>query len=169
MARAHFVKHARKDHPEAGIKKGESYYWWKFRTGGRGGAKHYSKTAPKQSQLTQSEFLSRVYEIQERIDALTMPDSGLVDLKGEIDSIAEEIRNLGQEQEDKISNMPDSLQQGSTGELLQGRADACEEWASDLENVDLEIDRKQGESDEDFESRCDDALSEVQGVTYNGE
>lgn len=31
MARLHFVKSARKDNPSAEVKKGESYYWWKFR------------------------------------------------------------------------------------------------------------------------------------------
>ncbi len=56
MARAHFVKKARKDNPAAGIKAGDSYYWWKFRRGG----KHYSKTAPRPSQLTQSEYLRRL-------------------------------------------------------------------------------------------------------------
>ena len=38
MPRVHHVKSARKDNPVA--KKGESYYWWKFRYGG----KRYSKT-----------------------------------------------------------------------------------------------------------------------------
>jgi hypothetical protein len=52
MARAHFVKKARKAIPGTDIKKGDSYYWWKFRFGG----KRTSKTAPKASQLTQSEF-----------------------------------------------------------------------------------------------------------------
>ena len=35
MTRAHFVKKARKDHPEGDIKKGDSYWWWAFMVGGR--------------------------------------------------------------------------------------------------------------------------------------
>ncbi len=46
MARAHFVKAAAKDHPEHGIKKGESYWWWAFRSA-YGSRKVYSKTQPK--------------------------------------------------------------------------------------------------------------------------
>jgi len=66
MPKVHCVKAARKDYPECGIKKGDTYYWWKFRFGG----KHESKTYPKQSQLTQSEFLSQVYALNERLEDL---------------------------------------------------------------------------------------------------
>lgn len=59
MARAHFVKKARKDNPA--VKAGESYYWWKFRRG----PKRYSKERPRPSQLTQSEFYGQVYGLQE--------------------------------------------------------------------------------------------------------
>jgi len=50
MPRVHFVKHARKDNDL--VKKGESYYWWKFRFTG----KCMSKTPPRKSQLTESEY-----------------------------------------------------------------------------------------------------------------
>lgn len=134
MARVHFVKAARKDYPDAGIKKGESYYWWEFRYGGT----HKSKERPKPSQLTQSEFLSQAYALNERIEELSADNAE--DLKSEVEDICSEIRSLGEEQADKISNMPDSLQEGPTGEMLQNRADACEEWADNLEQVDLDID-----------------------------
>ena len=49
--------------------------------------------------------------------------------------------------------MPDSLQQGPTGELLQGRADSCEEWADSLEGVDLDVD----------EPTEDDAIEDIGG------
>lgn len=134
MPRVTHVKAAAKDHPAAGIKKGESYYWWKFRFGG----KHMSKTPPRPSQLTQSDFLSTQLELEERIGDLKADT--FEDLKGEVESIVEEIRRLGEEQADKIGNLPDSFQQGPTGELLQGRADGCEEWADALEGVDLDVD-----------------------------
>jgi len=54
MARANFVKKARKDNSV--VKKGESYYWWKFAYG----SKQYSKEAPSRSQLTQSGFKMQV-------------------------------------------------------------------------------------------------------------
>lgn len=62
MPRVHYVKKARKDN--GCVSKGESYYWWKFRYG----SKCMSKKPPKASQLTQSEFLSTVYDINERIE-----------------------------------------------------------------------------------------------------
>jgi len=132
MPKVHLVKAAAKDNEVA--KKGESYYWWAFRFGG----KRMSKTMPRPSQLTQSDFSSRQLELEERIGDLKADT--FEDLKSDVESICEEIRMLGEEQSDKFSNMPDSLQQGPTGELLQGRADSCEEWADSLEGVDLDVD-----------------------------
>lgn len=130
MPKVNFVKAAAKDNRVA--KKGESYYWWKFRFGG----KHMSKTPPRPSQLTQSDFLSRQMELEERIAELTADT--YEQLKADVDEIVMEIRALGEEQEEKLNNMPDSLQQSPTGELLENRASACEDWAGELEEVDLE-------------------------------
>jgi len=66
MAHATFVKSARKAIPDHGIKVGDSYYWWKFRFGG----KHISRYWPRPSQLTQSEFYSTLYGCQETIEDL---------------------------------------------------------------------------------------------------
>lgn len=132
MPKVNFVKAAAKDNRVA--KKGESYYWWKFRYG----SKHMSKTPPRPSQLTQSDFLSRQMELEERIGDLTADT--FEDLKSEVEEIVSEIRSLGEEQGDKVNNLPDSLQQGPTGELLEGRASGCEEWADELEAVDLDVD-----------------------------
>lgn len=132
MPKVNFVKAAAKDNRIA--KKGESYYWWKFRFGG----KYMSKTPPRPSQLTQSDFMSRQMELEERIGDLRADT--FEDLKSEVESIVEEIRSLGEEQSEKHDNMPDSLQQGPTGELLEGRASSCEEWADELEGVDLDVD-----------------------------
>jgi hypothetical protein len=132
MPKVNFVKAAAKDNRVA--KKGESYYWWKFRFGG----KYLSKTPPRPSQLTQSDFLSRQMELEERIADLTAET--YEQLKSEVDEIVGEIEALGEEQDEKLNNMPDSLQQGPTGELLEGRSSACQDWAGELEEVDLEKD-----------------------------
>ena len=134
MARTHFVKCARKDNPAAGVKKGESYYWWKFRRG----AKHFSKTPPKQSQLTGSEFLSQALNLNELLAELDCENIEM--LKDEIQDIAEQFRELGSDCEDKRSNMPDQLQDCETGEKLGDRASACEDVADELEAVDCEVD-----------------------------
>ena len=61
MARVIHVQKARKDNPA--VKKGQPYYHWSFRFGG----KHYSATYPRPSQLTQSK-MSEVLSQQEACD-----------------------------------------------------------------------------------------------------
>lgn len=124
MAKVHFVKAARKDNPVA--KAGESYYWWKPMVGGRGGAKRYSKERPSRSQLTQSDFLSSLYGIEDGDMANAQSPE---DFRG----VAEALRELGQEQQEKYDNMPDGLQQGDTGQMLEERASGCDSWADEID------------------------------------
>jgi len=132
MPKVHFVKKARKDHPPD-IKKGESYYHWKFRYGGI----RRSKTRPKPSQLTQSEFLSQLYDLQERRDAVCEhgPTDDFDSFKTEIEDIADEIESLGEECSEKHDNMPEQLQDGDVGQLLEERASRCEDMAQELRDA----------------------------------
>lgn len=130
MARATFVKKARKAVPAADIKVGDSYYWWKFRFGG----KHYSKTPPKQSQLTQSAFYSTLYDIQERAGDLPADDG----LPSERDSIVSDLEDLKSECESSLENVPDSLKEAPTGQLLQERIDALDSAIGELEGIDMD-------------------------------
>lgn len=155
MATAHFVKKARKKNPA--VKKGESYYWWKFKFG----PKHYSKTPPKPSQLTQSEFLSTVYGWSEQFDEID-EDTGLDDIRLTVESIIEEANQLADDQRDKKDNMPDALQDGEVGQLLESRADALEEFISELEAIDIDI-------DEDDKDEKNNLISEIQGCAYSGD
>lgn len=141
MPRVHFVKSARKDNPVA--KKGESYYWWKPRIGGRGAGKRYSKDYPKPSQTTTSEFMSRVYAAQESLAVCEDAEA--------MKAVAEEIRELGQEQSDKLDNMPDGLREGDTGQLLEERASQCEEWADAIEAAADGIEDDDSDEDEDVD------------------
>jgi len=136
MPRVNTVEHARKAYPESGIKKGDKYFWWKFRYGG----KHMSLTEPKPSQLTQSEFLSGLYAIQERIGDLTADSAE--DLESEVGEIASELRQLGEDCRDRKGNMPEGLQEGETGQMLESRADACDSAADELEGVEFDIDEE---------------------------
>lgn len=124
MAKVTFVKSARKDNPVA--KKGESYYWWKPMVGGRGGAKRYSKERPSRSQLTQSEFLSTLYGIEDG-------DMASAQTPEDFKAVAEALRELGEEQQGKYDNMPEGLQQGDTGQMLEERAQGCESWADEID------------------------------------
>lgn len=162
MAKAHFVKKARRPVPEANIKVGDSYYWWAFMQGGRGGAKRYSLTPPKQSQLTQSEFWSAIYQIQER-----PAPTDLDDVECEIEDIKAELESIKDDTQSKLDNMPEGLQQGDAGQLLQERIDACESAIDELDSVDtsfeepLTDDMEESEAEEAINSAREDRLAEV--------
>ena len=153
MTKANFVKKARKDYPDAGIKAGESYYWWKFNF-----QKHIyrSKTAPTRQQLTTSDFLSQVYDIEDHIGNLSTED----DLASEVESITTEIEELSSETEDRLNNMPDQLQEGSSsGQLLQERIDSLSEFQSDLEGIDTDVDEA-GIKEEETNTYIDEKAKE---------
>ena len=148
MPRVTFVKSARKDNPVA--KKGESYYWWKFRYGG----KRYSKTRPRPSQLTQSPYYSQVRSLVEQIEDATVTDQEqFEELR---DAMREELESLQSECQDNLDNMPDSLQYSPTGELLQERIDACDSAISDLDMFDeFDFDEEEFDREEFDESDYD--------------
>ena len=116
---------ARKDYP--GIKKGEKYYYVCIKTGPRSSRELRSKTPFRRSQLTSSEFLSQAYELSDSVSSLTTRD--------EIESLVSDFEQLRDEQQEKLDNMPEGLQQGATGELIQERIDQCESIISELEDV----------------------------------
>ncbi len=166
--------------------QGPDHYKWTTRPGGRGkGIIHRSATYPKPQQLTSSDFLIQVYDLQDRLDALAADEN----LESERDSIAEDIRALGEEQQEKLDNMPEGLQQGSTGEMLQERIDGCEAWADEIESVEIPEppeeddedagDKTAGDEDDedvdddadpeqDHQDALDSALEEIQQCAYQG-
>lgn len=134
MPRVTFVKSARKDNPVC--KKGESYYWWKFRYGG----KRFSLTRPRQSQLTQSAYYGTLYSMQEGIEDYELDSYD--DFETLKDDISGQIQDLSSETQDSLDNMPDQLQYSPTGELLQERIDALDGAESELDYIDeFEFDR----------------------------
>lgn len=155
MARAHFVKKARKSIRGTDVKKGDSYWWWKFRFGG----KNVSKTKPRRSQLTQSDFYGTIYDIEDEISALTAGDG----IQESVEDIVGRLRDISSEQIEKKDNMPESLQESSTGELLQERADACESAADELELIDFDVENRDDvQTEEEFWQA---KLEEVQSVS----
>lgn len=152
MARVR-AQRAGKDYPEHGIKKGATYYKWSLRFSHYGrGVTYRSATHPRASQTTSSAFWQETLSIGEELEDLTVDRAN----EAGVEDIISLIRDHAAEQQDKFDNMPEGLQQGSTGELLQERADSLEEWASDLESIDWE--------DRDPE----ELLEEIQGCQYQG-
>jgi hypothetical protein len=178
MPKVTFVKKARKAIPDAGIKAGDAYYWWKFRYGGI----HRSLTPPKPSQLTQSAFISTMLDLQDRTSTLA---SGLRDgtttcgdAESELSDIASEVRSAGEECQSSLDNMPEGLQQGSTGQLLEARVEAADTIADELEGIQVPDEEEEDPNDkeEDGESVDDknqdmrnELADEVDGVDWSYE
>lgn len=134
------------------INKGESYWTWGFMYGGT----YYSKTQPKPSQLTSSEFLSTVYGIQEEIDEWNPSD--VTDVEEFVDDIKNRLEELRDETQDKLDNMPYQLQDADTGQLLQERIEALENALNEFECLDeLEYEEP---TDEDVKER----IAEDEGI-----
>jgi len=170
MPRVHHVKKARKDNPVC--KKGESYYWWKFRYGG----KQYSLSYPKASQLTQSEYLGQFYSLQEQVEGLGRPDSreDIEEFADQLESIASEFESLGEEQDEKKYNMPDQLQDSDIGCLLETRAESCQEAKDAVEEAANELrslvsDLEEDATDEQVEEACDEAEGHISEISLDTE
>ncbi|KPL26825.1 MAG: hypothetical protein AMJ72_12320 [Acidithiobacillales bacterium SM1_46] len=162
MPRVHHVKSARKDNPVA--KKGESYYWWKFRYGG----KRYSKTPPKPSQLTQSPYFSSIRSLVEMIEEQEVRDEDMLnDLK---EQVRDELESIQSECQDSLDNMPDALQYSPTGELLQERIDACDSAISDIDMIDeFEFEEESFEDKYDEDDFEDDKEREEMRDQHEGD
>lgn len=187
MPRVITVAKARKAQGQCGkcsakIKKGDPYRWWKFNFGSRHVRCMSPACAPKASDLTRSEFYSRLYEIEEIVSSAldAFREGGdASDAASALTDAAEQLRELGSECQEKHDNMPEGLQQGDTGQLLEERAGECDGKADELENAaselesfevydsvedfiaeEGEIKRNEGESDEDYQARKQKALEE---------
>lgn len=132
---------AAKDYPEFGIKKGDVHFSWSlFRQKTR-----RSLTEPTRSQLEASEFKSSFYEM---VDT-TLPGCGSV---GELEELASAVRELGEEQESKVDELPENFQQGEAGEKLRNRASELSEWADEIDAAIEEL----GEEKEWIEARLEE-------------
>src|SRR6266446_2779494 len=115
MPQVHSVEHAKKDYPEAGIVKGDQYYWFKQKimTGGRWFSRMTrTKYYPKASQLTQSDYVRSVLELQENYDFSGIDTFD--ELNSQLTSLIDEVGDLKSDQEEKLENMPESLRETSS-------------------------------------------------------
>ena len=166
MPRVKHVKKAMKDNPVC--KKGESYYWWKFMRG----PKRYSKTPPRSSQLTQSDKLSRSYAATEALEDMC-GEVGAYDqasLSGAVRTVAEEVRNIGEEYEESACNMEEAFPGGSpTIDECREKAEGLDNWADEIEAAADEVDaveRNEGEDDDDSEFE-EDMCTPINDVACN--
>lgn len=149
------------------IAAGESYWWWQFKNS----PKSFSKTRPKNSQLTRSGYLSQLYDIQDRISELSCDDP--MDLENLVDEIKSDLESLKEECESSLENMPEGLRESSSsGQTLQERIDSLDNAISEFDGLDLDYNEPEEDElrseaieslqlDEDDEEALQDVESEI--------
>ncbi len=189
MPRVNHVKKARKDNPVA--KRGESYYWWKFRHGG----KHFSLTYPKSSQLTQSPYLAVIYDSQDQWSELTEPSSlsatemersEIVSCLGGVadsmESIAGNLRELVDQYEESASNMEEYFSGAERVDQLRECGTECDATCDEIDTIvdefrstadeieTLEMPDKNDFDDEDeWQEQCDTEIQDLLDALSLGE
>lgn len=143
------------------IAKGESYYTWSFMNGGT----FYSKTQPRASQLTSSDFMSTYYGIQESVEDFDTTD--LDELVSFVEEVKSSLEDLRDETDEKLNNMPDSLQSSPTGELLQERVDSLDSTISDLDSIDFDFEEPSKEDSLEELAESSDIDTEEDGWEFN--
>jgi fructosamine-3-kinase len=152
------------------IQKGEMYYTWSFRYGGR--QVRCLDHPPKQSELTQSK-LSQVYEAIESFnEEFGAGADNLDDLKAGMENVAEQARTVVDEYTEAAEPF------GGAGENAE-RAEQLEGWVDELDNFDTSEWEEEEGFDEDivgsqlaqemFGLDTVSALSEEQRIDWQGE
>lgn len=154
MPRVTTVKKARKAQGSCGrcgdaLPKGSAYRWWKFRYGGKRKRCMKPSCAPRGSDLTSSDKLSRVYAAQENLeDAIAEWDRESVhDLQAAAEAAAEEIREVAQEYQDSADSIRESFSESPTADECEERAQELEDWADEIESAASDMEEFEGTKD----------------------
>jgi hypothetical protein len=141
MPKVIFVKKAQKDIPGTNIKKGDSYYWWKFRFGG----KRTSKTYPKRSQLTQSDFLQRIYEIEDQLSGASFSEPK------DVETFIDEINSELSIDDIDVDDTDLDPEEATEDEVEEAKQKVLEE-----------------KQETEHENWCNERAEEVNNISYNG-
>ena len=149
MAQVHHVQKARKSPGPcqkcgAKIRKGHSYKWWKFRYGGKRIRCDAETCSPRPSEyVTSSDKLSRCMGAGEMVEgaiAAFKKDLNLAKLVEEVESAAEEVREVAGEYQESSENMESGLgheteqseELAEKSQNLESKADEIEQAAGEL-------------------------------------
>lgn len=144
------------------IAVGDGYVWWKFRFGGKRVRCLKAECAPRPSDLTSSDKLSRLYAIQENLsDEIAEwrknDPTDTEDLKTALESAGSEAREVADEYRESAQNIEDGFgHETSMSEEINEKAESVDSWADELEQVDLD------ESCERDDDAPNDVLSDWQ-------
>ena len=180
MARLFTVKKARKAQGPCRkcgepIEAGTAYKYADKRLSGHGFAstryKWHEGCPVRQSELM-SGFAGEIQAIVESVEEEMASSTCTSDLQTALECGASAIQDLASETREKFDNMPEGFQQGDTGQLLESRADALDEWGSELENAaqEMEEDKEEGVSDEEWlegrQERAQEAVDSFWRIAY---
>lgn len=134
MGAVSYIKSSRKvwkcDKCGSIIEKGQPYYRGEINFGPV--FIRCKKCRLKPYEVTTSEFKRSIGELLDTwADTYSLDECGIEDLI----SALEEIRD---DQQDRLDNMPEQLQESSSGEILQERIDMLESAIDDLSNIDID-------------------------------
>lgn len=161
MARINTVQKSRKEKicGRCGktIPVGSKYFYIDFYSGRT--AVRCTSCGFKQSETTENPYYQQLWGIQEdyseKID--NADKETIEDVKSELVS---DLENLIDEVQERYDNIPEQLQDGEAGQLLQDRIDSLDSAMSDIDNEDLEdFDdwrENNGYGEDDFESWCEE-------------
>jgi hypothetical protein len=155
MPRVHIQK-AGKDYPNINVLKGTTYYWWKFRYGG----KHRSATYPRPSQLTQSK-MSAAYAASEALEDAIFNAVDAQVIADALGDASTEIEDVKTEYEESLENMVS--QEGQIAEEIQEKIDGLEEWVQNIDAAKDEVESLEdfGEDEDDVSKNGAEALLEA--------
>jgi hypothetical protein len=169
--RVYKVHKARKADKAYGIKKGDTYYWWKFRRGG----KVKSKTYPKRSQLTRSSNLAALYDAVDAFQDSLGSATCVQDVADACRTASEAVQEVSEGYQESIDNILEYFTGGNpTSEEFEEKRDHLEGVASELENLasrleNEEPEKEEGLSDEEWEERrLEEAIQDAEDIDIEG-
>lgn len=126
--KVHYVKKCRVDNPA--VKRGEPYYWWKLPMG----EKQYSATYPKRSQLTNSDYLGCVFDLQDSLEEHEVGDD--LDFEDVLAEVREQVEEIKDQCQINLDNMKENLHAAPNGRLLIARLKVLDDAISELDSLD---------------------------------
>ena len=111
-----------------------------------------TKCGLKPYEVTTSEYVRSVGAIVEDWRQLYSPD------EDGRDNIVDDLGAIRDELQDHFDNMPEGLQYGDTGQLLEERISYLDDAITELEEIDFE----DNDEEIDFEELIDNALSNIE-------
>jgi hypothetical protein len=123
------------------IKVGEQYFEWKHNHAPVS-RRHAQHGRPRTSELCTGK-MSGVYAATEALEDAIAAGRASDDISGLEDALnecASSVREVAEEYENNVSNMPDSLQSSPTAEDMQEKASQLNEFADALESAASELD-----------------------------